>query len=794
MIPAFRAAFTSSRTGSASTPSLGAARACPQTGLSGSASRSPGSPACSPRARGRAVATELSAAAVEALARGAHGDPFAVLGMHGGEGQGPLVVRAFLPRATAVAVVESATGARLANLVRVHPEGLFEGRIEGRRARFAYRLALKADGGEVEIEDPYRFSPVLGDLDVHLLAEGSHLEAYKRLGAHPAAMEGIAGVSFAVWAPNARRVSVVGSFNDWDGRRHPMRLRRECGVWEIFLPGVALGALYKYEIIGRSGELLPLKADPYAFFQERPPGNASIVHGLKRHDWRDGAWMEARERAQARDRPISIYEVHLGSWRRRPEEGNRYLGYRELADRLVPYVRDLGFTHIELLPVSEYPFDGSWGYQPISLFAPTSRFGPPEDFRGFVERCHGEGIGVLADWVPGHFPSDPHGLGFFDGTHLYEHADPRKGRHMDWDTLIYNFGRREVGNYLVSNALFWLNEYHLDGLRVDAVASMLYLDYSRRPGQWIPNQYGGNENLEALAFLRRLNEMVYGRAPGAITVAEESTAWPMVSRPTHLGGLGFGFKWNMGWMHDTLAFLRHDPVHRRYHYDRLTFGLLYAFSENFVLPLSHDEVVHGKGSLIGKMPGDRWQRFANLRAYYGFLFTYPGKKLLFMGGEFAQEREWNHDESLDWHLLSDPLHAGVQRLVGDLNRLYRERRALHELDCESDGFRWIDCADVEQSVVSYLRLAREAGEFAVVVCNFTPVVRPGYRVGVPAPGRYAERLNTDATEYGGSGVGNLGGVEAEAVPWHGQPCSLVLTLPPLATLVLLPPPRQGRPA
>ena len=725
--------------------------------------------------------------AARTILAGDHADPFSYFGMHRSGPDGRLVVRTFQPHAARASVVDIASGERVADLRQIHEAGLFAGGIEGRSKPFAYRLQLENAGGQWDVEDPYRFPPVLGELDVYLLGEGNHLDLYERLGAHPTRMEGVDGVAFAVWAPNARRVSVVGPFNDWDGRRHPMRLRYECGVWELFIPGLGEGTLYKYEIKARSGDLMPLKADPCAFYSEHPPATASLVFDLNHYSWQDQDWFASgrRARANALDAPISIYEVHLGSWRRKPE-GNRYLSYRDLADELVPYVKELGFTHIELLPISEYPFDGSWGYQPLGLFAPTSRFGTPDDFRGFIDRCHQSGIGVLFDWVPGHFPTDAHGLGYFDGTHLYEHADPRQGRHMDWDTLIYNFGRREVANFLYANALYWLRHHHIDGLRVDAVASMLYLDYSRNPDEWIPNQYGGNENLDAIAFLKRTNELVYERAEGAMTAAEESTAWPMVSRPTYLGGLGFGYKWNMGWMHDTLEYMTRESIHRRYHQDKLTFGLLYAFTENFILPLSHDEVVHGKGSLFGKMSGDRWQKFANLRAYFGFMFTHPGKKLLFMGGEFGQEREWNHDAGLDWHLLDDPMHRGVQTLVKDLNHLYRSMPALHQLDCESAGFAWIDCQDVESSVLSYLRRGRDPDEIAVIVCNFTPVVRQNYRIGVPFGGYYRERVNTDAGEYGGSGVGNGGGLHADTVACHGHPCSLSLTLPPLSTLVLTP--------
>ncbi|MDF1586076.1 1,4-alpha-glucan branching protein GlgB [Marinimicrococcus flavescens] len=719
---------------------------------------------------------------MQALVQGRHGNPFAVLGMHG---EDPPVLRTFQPDAARVAVLDARTGERVAQLERIEPAGLFAGTLEGRSGRFAYRLEVEHGGDTRLIDDPYGFPPLLGEMDVHLLAEGRHLRIYEKLGAHPHEMEGVAGTSFAVWAPSASRVSVVGPFNGWDGRRHVMRRRVECGVWEIFLPGIERGEPYKYEILGPRGEMLPLKADPVALRAEHPPATASVVHGLARHDWQDAAWMARRAEAQSLHAPISVYECHLGSWARIDGEGGRYLSYLELADRLVPYLEDLGFTHVELLPVSEYPFDGSWGYQPIGLFAPTIRHGTPEEFAAFVDRCHEAGIGVIIDWVPGHFPTDAHGLGRFDGTALYEHEDPRQGFHQDWNTLIYNYGRTEVANFLHANALYWLDRFHIDGLRVDAVASMLYLDYSRKADEWVPNRFGGNENLEAVDFLRRLNELVFGEHEGATTLAEESTAWPSVSRPTWLGGLGFGYKWNMGWMHDTLGYISKDTVHRKYHQNNLTFGLLYAFTENFVLPLSHDEVVHGKGSLIGKMPGDRWQRFANLRAYYGFMWTHPGKKLMFMGCEIAQEREWSHDRGLDWHLLEDPMHQGVQRLIRDLNAVYRGFPALHDLDCEPHGFEWIDASDSEQSVISYLRKDR-AGNWVAVVCNFTPVVRPGYRVGLPEGGAWREIINTDSGHYGGSGVLNAAALESTGTSWHGRPHSIELTLPPLATVVLAP--------
>jgi 1,4-alpha-glucan branching enzyme len=719
-------------------------------------------------------------AEVEAIVAARHGDPFAFLGMH--QSSAGLYVRTFLPDAESVSIIESATGQVAARSERIHPAGMFVASMADRREMFRYRLRVRWGGHEQEFEDVYRFGPVLGELDLHLLVEGNHLASYRKLGAHPIVHEGIEGVAFAVWAPNARRVSLVGDFNSWDGRRMPMRRRHAGGLWEIFVPGLRPGHLYKYELIGPDGGLVPLKADPYAEQAEHPPGTASIIAAPSRHLWQDGSWIGERGHRQERDAPISIYEVHLGSWRRNDRGG--YLTYRELAEQLVPYVADLGFTHMEVLPVTEYPFDGSWGYQPISLFAPTSRFGSPDDFRVFVDACHRAGIGIILDWVPGHFPTDAHGLGRFDGTALYEHADPRQGMHRDWDTLIYNYGRREVANFLLSSALYWLREYHIDGIRVDAVASMLYLDYSRKQGEWIPSAYGGRENLDAIAFLRRMNELVFGEGTGATTAAEESTAWPMVSRPVYVGGLGFGFKWNMGWMHDTLNYMSREPIFRKYHHNDMTFGLLYAYHENFILPLSHDEVVHGKGSLIGKMPGDRWQKFANLRAYFAFMWTHPGKKLLFMGGEFGQEREWNHDWGLDWGSLADPLHAGLQLLVRDLNRLYRAAPSLHQLDCEPDGFAWIDAANANESVLSYVRRGRDPNELAVIVSNFTPVPRHDYRIGVPRPGRWLERVNTDAGIYGGSGVGNAGAVDSDPHPMHGHDQSLRLQLPPLGVLIL----------
>ncbi|WP_127143105.1 1,4-alpha-glucan branching protein GlgB [Pelagibacterium montanilacus] len=720
---------------------------------------------------------------VEAIVRGRHGNPFATLGPQGGKGA-PLAINVFAPQAARVEIVDSLTGESVTQLKLIHPEGFFSGFIPGRTEPFAYRLALTAGDFSWESEDPYRFAPILGEIDEHLLGEGRHFHLYERLGAHPTTIEGIAGVTFAVWAPNASRVSVVGEFNAWDGRRHPMRKRIGVGVWELFIPGLEKGSVYKYEIIGQHGERLPLKADPLSFFQEQPPATASIVHGLPEHDWQDGAWMSTRADRQTLDAPMSIYELHLGSWRTGGD--GEALDYDAIAELLVPYVTDMGFTHVELMPITEHPFGGSWGYQPVGLFAPTSRFGTPEGFARFVDRLHGAGIGVLMDWVPAHFPSDAHGLVQFDGTALYEHADPRLGFHRDWNTLIYNFGRNEVANFLEASALFWLDRYHIDGLRVDAVASMLYLDYSREPGEWIPNRFGGNENLEAIAFLKETNTRAYELYPGSQTIAEESTAFPKVSRPIYDGGLGFGYKWNMGWMHDTLHYMQLDPLYRSHHQGEMTFGLHYAYTENFVLPLSHDEVVYGKGSMLGKMPGDRWQKFANLRAYYAFMWAHPGKKLMFMGCEFGQEREWNHDQSLDWHLLDDPLHRGVQSLVADLNRLYRDRAALHQLDADPAGFEWVDASDAQSSIFVFLRKGEPGTDPVLVVCNMTPTVRSDYRVGVPQGGSWGEILNSDAECYGGSNIGNGGTINAEEVAWHARPASLRLTLPPLGVIMLAP--------
>jgi 1,4-alpha-glucan branching enzyme len=736
--------------------------------------------------------TLVDAAAAAALADGRHGDPFSVLGPHPLEGGGT-VLRAFLPGACGVTAV-SADGQLLATLSTTATPGLFAGCVSrdaeayGRRhqpgapTRPHYRLRIDWHGTVQETEDPYAFGSLLGELDLHLIAEGRHFELGRVLGAQLLTIDGVSGVRFAVWAPNAVRVSVVGPFNAWDGRRHPMRLRHGAGIWELFIPHLAPGEVYKYEILGPHGRL-PLKADPVALCAEVPPATGSVVASNTPFAWTDAAWMQQRAERHAPDAAMSVYEVHSTSWRRHPD--GSVLGWDELAEQLIPYVVDLGFTHIELMPIMEHPFGGSWGYQPLSQFAPTARHGTPAQFARFVNACHDAGLGVILDWVPAHFPSDAHGLAHFDGTPLYEHADPREGYHPDWNTLIYNLGRHEVQGFLIGSALHWLAHFHIDGLRVDAVASMLYRDYSRQPGEWVPNVHGGRENLEAVQFLQHLNAVVAERVPGAMMIAEESTAWPGVTRPTHTGGLGFSYKWNMGWMHDSLQYIERDPLHRTWHHDALSFSMVYAYSEHYMLPISHDEVVHGKGSLIDKMPGDTWQKFANLRAYLGFMWTHPGKKLLFMGCEFAQVREWNHDRELDWHVLGDAFHGGTQRLVRDLNRLLREEPALHAQDSEPGGFRWVVGDDRHNSVYAFLRLAADSAPL-LVVCNLTPVPRHGYRVGVPLAGTWAEVLNTDAGIYGGSGVGNAGAAVSEATPHHGMADSLSLTLPPLSTLLLRP--------
>ena len=716
--------------------------------------------------------------AVQAIVEGRHGDAFAVLGPHAAEGT--VFARVFLPGSDGVELI-GAEGESVGVLERLHEAGFWSGPMV---APGAYRLRVRTHGTTYEAEDPYRFGPTLGALDLHLLTEGRHRDLGSVLGAHPAVMEGVSGVRFAVWAPNASRVSVVGGFNYWDARRHPMRKHGGAGVWDIFVPGVNVGDVYKYDMLGPHGQPLPQKADPVAWATERAPATGSVVASATPFRWTDAAWMERRGAAQGPRAPISAYEVHAASWLPAAEEGTS--GWAALADRLVPYCAGMGFTHVELLPIMEHPFGGSWGYQPLGQFAPTAVLGPPEAFAAFVDRCHAMGIGVLLDWVPAHFPTDAHGLARFDGTALYEHADPREGFHRDWNTYIFNLGRNEVRGFLIASALFWLRHYHADGLRVDAVASMLYRDYSRDAGDWVPNQYGGRENLESVAFLQELSRAIAEHAPGAVLIAEESTAWPGVTRPADEGGLGFDYKWNMGWMHDSLHYMAEEPVYRRWHHGEITFGLVYAFSERFMLPISHDEVVYGKGSMIRKMPGDEWQKFANLRAYLGFMWTYPGKKLLFMGCEFAQDREWNHDLGLDWFLLDDPKHAGMQRLLRDLNHAYARIPALHQGDCDPAGFRWVVVDDADNSIYAYVRQALDGSPPALVVCNFTPMPRAGYRLGVPQGGAWVEAINTDAEGYGGSNAGNGGRVVADGEGAHGFPSSIALMLPPLSTLVLTP--------
>ena len=733
-----------------------------------------------PEANLRSAAEMVDHGAIGSIVSSRHGDPFSVLGPHE-VAPGVWDVRVFIPWGQSVDLIGYHDDVVLAPFETVDPVGFRVARLTS-KTRPGYRVKVTQDGFGHILHDPYALGSALADYDLAAIAHSNDTVFYYIFGAHPITHGELPGVRFVVWAPNAANVSVVGEFNDWDGRRHPMRCHFDVGVWELFIPHLAIGSPYKFEMKGHHGERMPLKADPVAFAAEHPPATASVAHGLTRHSWSDDAWMAKRARGDDRRKPISIYEVHLGSWARIPEEGDRRLTYRELADRLVPYVKDMGFTHIEMLPITEFPYDGSWGYQPVSMFAPTSRFGTPEDFADFVDATHKAGLGLILDWVPAHFPNDAHGLASFDSTHLYEHADPRQGFHQDWGTYIYNFGRKEVQAFLIANARFWLDQYHLDGLRVDAVASMLYLDYSRKANEWVPNQYGGNENLEAIAFLRKMNEVAYQSSPGVMTIAEESTSWPGVSQPTYNGGLGFGFKWNMGWMHDSLRYIGHDPIHRRHHHHDMTFGFLYAFSENFILPISHDEVVHGKGSLLARMPGDEWQRFANLRAYLGWMYAHPGKKLLFMGCEFAQKKEWNYDMSLDWHLLDDPNHKGVQSLVRDLNHAYVGTPALHERDCDAAGFKWLVGGDLENSVFSFARFD-DVGGMVVTASNFTPVPRTHYRIGVPKAGHYKEIVNTDAGVYGGANLGNLGGVDSDVTPSHGEQQSIVVTLPPLSTLI-----------
>jgi 1,4-alpha-glucan branching enzyme len=720
----------------------------------------------------------MTVAEIEAIVGGYHGDPFRILGPHRVQklrGATSWEVRAFLPQAESAEVVLE--DARVV-MERKNPQGFFIAQMDGDPR--LYRLSAKlSGGGRVELEDPYRFPPLLSDFDLHLHGEGTHYETYDMLGAHLVESEGVPGVRFAVWAPNAEVVSIIGDFNAWDSRRHPMRLRTG-GIWEFFLPNLPEGANYKYHIRSRIKGYQEQKADPYATRSECPPKTASIVWGLDKHQWQDAGWMEARAKSDLLRKPVAAYEVHLGSWLREPNHDS--LSYRELAVSLVGYVKRMGYTHIELMPIMEHPFSGSWGYQVTGYFAPTARFGAPEDFMYFVDCCHREGIGVIVDWVPAHFPKDGHGLAFFDGTALYEHADPRKGEFAEWGTMVFNFGRNEVREFLIANALFWLKKYHIDGLRVDAVASMLYLDYSRKQGEWIPNQYGGNENLEAIDFLRRFNELAH-KEPGAITIAEESTAFTGVSKPVYLNGLGFTMKWNMGWMHDMLHYFSEDPVHRKYHHHNITFSLLYAFTENFVLPVSHDEVVHGKRSLIGKMPGDEWQRFANVRVFLAYMYTHPGKKLLFMGSEIGQYEEWDHDSSVRWDLLTFDFHRKLQDLARELNRLYAASPALYEVDFHYSGFEWIDFHDVENSIIAFIRRAENPRDFMLICCNFTPVVRKKYELSVPEAGYYEEILNTDSEIFGGSNVGNGGGVLAKPAPKRDRKHSIAITLPPLAVVV-----------
>jgi 1,4-alpha-glucan branching enzyme len=719
---------------------------------------------------------------IKALLNATHSKAEQVLGLQHCDDSGYLYINVFLPHAKSVDIIAKDSQKKIASLAEIGQSGFFSKKLR-RKKPFNYLLQVNQHGKTELIEDPYAYSDfsLLGELDLHLLSEGSHQQPYRVLGAHECSVNQVAGVCFSVWAPNANNVSVIGDFNHWDGRQHPMRNINHSGYWTLFIPNVPLNSTYKYEIKNKHCQLIDLKADPYAMQAQYRPDTASVIVSEHNTQWQDNAWLEAREQRNAYDAPISIYEVHLGSWRRTADNG--FMNYRDIAKQLIPYVVEMGFTHLQLMPVSEYPFDGSWGYQPVGLFAPTARFGSKEDFQYFVEQCHLANIGLLIDWVPGHFPTDPHGLAQFDGTHLYEHADPKQGFHPDWNTLIYNYGRVEVANFLRASALHWLENYHVDGIRVDAVASMLYLDYSRKEGEWIPNKHGGRENLEAVDFLKRFNEELYQRFPGAFSVAEESTSWPGVSRPTSMGGLGFGFKWNMGWMNDTLEYMKRDPIHRQHHHNQMSFGLVYAFDENFILPLSHDEVVHGKGSILTRMPGDNWQKFANLRAYYGFMWAHPGKKLLFMGCEFGQGKEWNHDAELDWPLLDVSWHQGVQRLVKDLNTVYKATPALHQQDCQASGFTWLDHENATQSIYSFIRFPHDRSTPVVVICNFTPQCHQHFNIGVPVAGHYKELINSDAEIYGGSNQGNATGVNSSELPWQGQPHSINVTVPPLSTVI-----------
>ena len=729
-------------------------------------------------------------------------DPFSILGMHqvevktdskvksrskteATEKKG-LAVRAFLPQAEEVYVVDAEKPDKKYKMDKILEEGFFELTMFNRKNFFKYLLHIVDTAGNVQVTaDPYSFWPVLSEYDLYLFNQGTNHRIYEKMGAHLCEIDGINGVLFSVWAPTAKRVSVVGNFNMWDGRRHQMRVLGSSGVWEIFIPDLSSGEVYKYEIKTHRNEVM-LKADPYAFYAELKPATASKIYDIDKYNWNDKNWIQDRQSANIFERPISIYEVHLGSWERIAEEGNRYLTYKEYVDRLIPYVKEMGYTHIELMPVCEHPFDGSWGYQITGYYAATSRYGTPEDFMYFVDQCHQNEIGVIMDWVPAHFPKDAHGLARFDGTALYEHDHPMQGEHPDWGTLIFNFGRNEVKNFLLANAIFWIEKYHIDGLRVDAVASMLYLDYGKKDGEWISNEWGGKENIHAIDFMRQMNHAVYQYYPGIMMIAEESTSWAMVCKPTHVGGLGYGFKWNMGWMNDFLTYMSKDPIHRKYHHNNITFSLFYAFSENFTLVLSHDEVVHGKYSMLNKMPGDYWQKFANLRLAYGFMYGHPGKKLLFMGGEFGQFIEWNYEKGLDWHLLGYEMHAKTKDYVRDLNKLYKIEKCLWEIDFSCDGFEWIDCNDAEHGVISFIRKAKDWKDMLIFVCNFTPVLYEGYRIGVPLGGYYKEVLNSDSAIYGGSNKGNNGGLTSKEFSWQGRPYSLELTVPPLGVVVLKP--------
>jgi 1,4-alpha-glucan branching enzyme len=735
--------------------------------------------------KGHSMKSTASADSINRIIQTDHHDPFSVLGAHMGEAEGirSVAVRSFLPDAKKVSVLDAVTSAEY-EMIKIREEGFYEVSLPQYSEVFPYKLKLVTRENAVEIfSDPYSFLPTLTEYDLYLFNSGDHHRIYDKLGAHAYEANGINGVRFAVWAPNARNVSVVGNFNNWDRRRHAMRVLGASGVWEIFIPGLQERELYKFQVKTKSGNILE-KADPYGTEMELRPKTASKVNFLQRHQWNDEGWMKSRAESDHLGEPIAIYEVHLGSWARMTEENNRWLTYRELAEKLVAYVQERGYTHLELLPVMEHPFDASWGYQVTGYFAPTSRFGTPQDFMFFIEYCHQHNIGVILDWVPAHFPKDEFALAQFDGTHLYEHADPRKGEHQDWGTYIFNYGRKEVRNFLISNALFWIEKYHIDGLRIDAVASMLYLDYSRKKGEWIPNEFGGRENLDAIAFLKDTNRLLHQYHTGVLTIAEESTAYPGVTTDLQYSGLGFSLKWNMGWMHDMLKYFSNDPLFRTFHQNNLTFALLYAFSERFLLPLSHDEVVHGKSSLLHKMPGDDWQKFANLRLLYGLMYGFPGKKLLFMGGEFAQRDEWNHEKSLDWHLTQFPPHAGMQKWISDLNRVYTKESALHQVDFHYSGFEWIDFHDKASSVITFIRKSTDGTEKIIVVCNFTPVPRQNYRIGVPIGGVYREILNSDSSYYEGSNVGNAGEIEAESVSCHNRKYSLNLTLPPLAAIFL----------